>query len=138
MSTREWIEKHLDSLLSNEFEIRTIDGDQVIGSLGLGGDMLIHSEAFVGIGIGESEFWGKGYGTEAMLLILRYAFMELNLQRVSLDVFDYNQRAIRSYEKAGFKLEGRQRGMLLREGKRWDLVYMGLLREEWLAQTNAA
>ena len=137
-ATREWIEKHLDSLLSNEFEIRTIDGDQVIGSLGLGGDMLIHSEAFVGIGIGESEFWGKGYGTEAMLLILRYAFMELNLQRVSLDVFDYNQRAIRSYEKAGFKLEGRQRGMLLREGKRWDLVYMGLLREEWLAQTNAA
>ena len=70
------------------------------------------------------------------MLILRYAFLELNLQRVSLDVFDYNQRAIRSYEKAGFTLEGRQRGVLLREGKRWDLVYMGILREEWLAQTS--
>ena len=131
-ATRDWIEKHLDNLLVNERQIRTIEGDQIIGSIGLGGNMLTHAEAFVGIGIGEPDFWGKGYGTEAMRLMLTYAFMELNLQRVSLDVFDYNQRAIRSYEKAGFKPEGRQRGMLLREGKRWDLVYMGLLREEWL------
>ena len=133
-ASREWIEKHLDDLLSYEFEIRTLDGDQVIGSVGLGGDILLHADAFVGIGVGETQFWGKGYGSEAMQLILRYAFMELNLQRVSLDVFDYNQRAIRSYEKVGFKVEGRQRGMILREGKRWDMIYMGLLREEWLEQ----
>jgi RimJ/RimL family protein N-acetyltransferase len=135
-STRAWIEKHLDDWLSNEFEIRTLAGDQTIGSIGLGGEIKIHGDAFVGIGIGEPEFWGKGYGTEAMKLILCYAFMELNLHRVSLDVFDYNPRALHSYEKAGFKLEGRKRGMLLREGQRWDLIYMGILREEWLAQVS--
>lgn len=135
-TTREWIEKHLNDWLTYEFEIRTMENDQVIGSVGLGNNMLIHGDAFAGIGIGEPAFWGKGYGTEAMLIMLRYAFMELNLQRVSLDVFSYNPRAIRSYEKAGFKLEGRQRGMLLREGKRWDLVYMGILRQEWLDQVS--
>ena len=133
---REWIEKHLDDWLVNEFQIRTIEADQIIGSVGLGDALQVHADAFVGIGIGEPEFWGKGYGTEAMQLILRFAFMELNLQRVSLDVFEYNQRAIRSYEKAGFKMEGRQRGMLLREGQRWDLVYMGILRSEWLDQNQ--
>ncbi len=62
---------------------------------------------------------------------LRFAFTELNLRRVTLDVFEYNPRAMRSYEKAGFVVEGRMRGMLKREGKRWDLVFMGILRDEW-------
>ncbi|HEY3313311.1 MAG TPA: GNAT family protein [Anaerolineales bacterium] len=137
-ASKEWIEKHLDDYLTHEFEIRTLQGDQVIGGIGLDGDMNVHGDAFVGIGIGEPDFWGKGYGTEAMQLILAYAFMELNLHRVSLDVFDYNPRAVRSYEKAGFKLEGRKRGMLLREGRRWDIIYMGILRTEWLEQNQAA
>ena len=137
-ASREWIEKHLDDFLTHEFEIRTIEGDQIIGSVGLDGDMKVHGDAYVGIGIGEPAFWGKGYGTEAMQLILAYAFLELNLHRVSLDVFDYNQRALRSYEKAGFKLEGRKRGLILREGKRWDVIYMGILRAEWLEQNLSA
>jgi RimJ/RimL family protein N-acetyltransferase len=58
--------------------------------------------------------------------------MELNLHRVTLDVFEYNPRAIRSYEKAGFRHEGRQRQALVRNGKRWDLLEMGILCEEWL------
>ena len=87
----------------------------------------------MGIGIGEREFWGKGYGTDAMDLILRYAFVELNLRRVSLNVFEFNQRALRSYEKAGFQLEGRQRQVMQREGRRSDILYMGILREEWMA-----
>lgn len=131
-AVRDWIEKHIDDFLAYEFEIHTLSDDQVIGSTGLDGNMKFHADAFVGIGIGEPEFWGQGYGTEAMSLILRYAFMELNLRRVSLDVFEYNPRAVRSYEKAGFKHEGRLRGALLREGKRWDLLYMGILCEEWL------
>jgi RimJ/RimL family protein N-acetyltransferase len=69
-----------------------------------------------------------------MKIILRYAFTELNLQRVSLNVFEYNPRGVRSYEKAGFSHEGRERGLLLREGKRWDVIFMGILREEWLKQ----
>jgi RimJ/RimL family protein N-acetyltransferase len=53
------------------------------------------------------------------------------LRRVTLTVFEYNPRAIRSYEKVGFCHEGRVRGALLREGKRWDILYMGILNEDW-------
>jgi len=69
-----------------------------------------------------------------MHLILRYAFSELNLERVSLNVFAYNLRAIHSYEKSGFVHEGRKRGVLRREGRRYDLVFMGILRTDWLAR----
>ena len=66
-------------------------------------------------------------------VMLRYGFEELNLYRVQLDVFSYNDRAIKSYLKVGFVVEGRMRGMLLRDGQRWDFVYMSVLRDEWLA-----
>ena len=68
-----------------------------------------------------------------MQVLLRYAFDELNLYRVTLNTFEYNPRAIRSYEKAGFKVEGRVRKYLNREGRRWDVIFMGILAEEWRA-----
>ena len=115
------------------FAIRTLKDDRFIGSCGLNGELFPHGEASVGIGIGERELWGKGYGTDAMMVILRYGFQELNLRRVSLTTSEFNPRAIRSYEKAGFVLEGRERGYFLRENRRWDMVFMGILRDEWLA-----
>ena len=93
---------------------------------------LTTTAALVGLGIGETEYWGRGYGTDAMNVLLRYAFTEINLRRVTLTVFEYNPRAIRSYEKAGFCHEGRLRKVLNKEGRRWDVLYMGILREEWL------
>ncbi len=131
------IKEELEKLVEKEglrdfnFTIRALADDRPIGFIELDGIEWAHGEGFVGIGIGEREAWNKGYGTDAMRVILRYAFMELNLHRVSLDVFEYNPRAIRSYEKAGFVVEGRQREFLDREGKRWDFIYMGILREEW-------
>ena len=113
------------------FMIRTLEGDRLIGEMGLEGVQWSHGDTFVGISIGEREYWGKGYGTDAMRVILRYAFIELNLHRVSLNVFEYNQRAIRSYEKVGFIYEGRVRQFLKRFGQRWDLIHMGILREQW-------
>jgi RimJ/RimL family protein N-acetyltransferase len=135
-ATKEWFEANLgkNELTNFEFGIRTLEGDQLIGETGLMGRNWIHGDMFVGIGIGEREFWSKGYGSDAMRLILRFAFRELNLHRVSLDVFEYNQRAIRSYEKVGFVMEGRARQFLHREGRRWDLIYMGILREEWFSR----
>ena len=106
--------------------------ERIIGGIGLDAIYWTHRDAFVGIGIGDKEDWGKGYGTDAMRILLRYAFTELNLRRVTLDVFEYNPRGIRSYEKAGFVIEGRVREAVMREGRRWDMVYMGILREEWL------
>jgi RimJ/RimL family protein N-acetyltransferase len=112
------------------FSIRTLAEDKPIGFLGLRLD-LIHNDAMIGIGIGDRGFWGKGYGTDAIKVCLRYAFTELNLHRVSLGLHEYNPRALRSYEKAGFRLEGTTRKDLAREGLRYDSFWMGILREEW-------
>jgi RimJ/RimL family protein N-acetyltransferase len=112
------------------FSVRTLDGDKYIGFLGLWVN-LIHGEAWVGLGIGEREFWSKGYGTDMMKLCLQYAFIELGLERVSLGLHEYNPRALKSYEKCGFRLEGRTRKDVMREGRRSDTLWMGILREEW-------
>jgi RimJ/RimL family protein N-acetyltransferase len=91
------------------------------------GSVLFH------ITIGERDAWGRGLGTEATRLMLGHAFERLSLHRVALSVFSYNTRAIRSYEKVGFRVEGRLREAILRDGRYWDEVQMAILRDEWLA-----
>jgi RimJ/RimL family protein N-acetyltransferase len=135
---KEWIEKNVEEGFKPEryfFSIRALDDDKLIGFLGLWLN-LIQSEVWVGIGIGEREYWGKGYGTDAMKLCVQYSFMELGAQRVSLGLHEYNPRALRSYEKAGFQLEGRTRQEMQREGRRYDVFWMGVLREEWMQRQN--
>jgi RimJ/RimL family protein N-acetyltransferase len=114
-----------------DFRINTLQDDRLIGFVSLFLLTPHHRDAWVGIGIGEPEYRGKGYGTDAMRVILRYAFAELNMHRVSLGLFAYNTRALHSYEKAGFKLEGRERGSELRDGQRTDMLYMGILKSEF-------
>ena len=130
---KEWFEKRIEEPKPDgfPFSIRTLEDDKLIGFIGLWVN-FVHGEGWVGIGIGEREYWGKDYGTDAMRLILRYAFTEVNLQRVSLALHSYNARGLKSYEKAGFQLEGRTRGDQHREGKRTDTLWMGILRDEWL------
>jgi RimJ/RimL family protein N-acetyltransferase len=125
----EWMEHERHD--SFGFMIHTLADDRVIGFIGMGGINWNDGDAFIGIGIGEPDCWGKGYGTDAMRILLRFAFSELNLHRVSLGVYTYNPRAIRSYEKVGFKIEGRARQVVNRDGLRSDEVFMGVLREEW-------
>ena len=132
MNAQKWIEKYFEKEGDHSFAIRTLADERIIGGIGLDGITWTHRDCYVGIGLGDREFWGKGYGTDAMKIILRYAFTELNLHRVTLGVFEYNQRGVRSYEKAGFVIEGRQRSLILREGRRWDVIFMGILREDWL------
>lgn len=118
------------------FAIRTLSDDRMIGYIGLWIGSWASGEAWVGIGIGERSDWGKGFGTDAMRVILRYAFTELNLYRVSLDALGSNARAIRSYEKCGFVHEGELREAARYDGQYLSEVYMGILREEW-EQSNA-
>jgi len=129
-----WMEEEVSEMTPGGyfFAIRTLADDTLIGELVLDVVDWGGRDAFVGLSIGETEYWNKGYGTDVMNILLRFAFAEVNLKRVSLGVFEYNPRAIRSYEKAGFRHEGRLRHLLRREGRRWDNLYMGILREEWL------
>jgi RimJ/RimL family protein N-acetyltransferase len=94
------------------------------------GSVLYH------ITIGEKDAWGRGLGTEATELMLWLAFDHFGLHRVSLTVFAFNERAIRAYQKAGFSIEGRQREAIVRDGRRWDEVTMGVLAPEWRSRTR--
>jgi RimJ/RimL family protein N-acetyltransferase len=130
---KDWLEKELEKATDMYwFAIRTLEDDRLVGDITLSVINWGSRDAFTGIAIGAREFWGKGYGTDAMQALLRYGFLELNLRRISLTVFEFNERARRSYEKAGFRLEGRQRQYMQREGQRWDILYMGILQEEWM------
>jgi RimJ/RimL family protein N-acetyltransferase len=135
-----WIEEEMEKETVNFafFMIQKLEDDRPIGFIDLGYRNWHTGNAWVGIGIGERDSWGKGYGTDAMRLILRYAFDELNLHRVSLGVFEFNPRAMRSYEKAGFTVEGRERAAIHRDGRRWDVILMGILRSEWEVQQNGS
>ncbi len=95
------------------------------------GSVLFH------ITIGETDAWGHGYGTETARLMLWLAFERIGLHRVGLSVFAFNERAIRSYEKAGFRVEGRLREAISRDGRYWDEIQMGVLRDEWLVARAA-
>jgi RimJ/RimL family protein N-acetyltransferase len=130
---KDWLEKGLEKNTDMYwFAIRTLEDDRLLGDITLSVINWGSREAFTGISIGAREFWGKGYGTDAMQVLLRYGFLELNLWRISLNVFEFNQRAMRSYEKAGFRPEGCLRQAIQREGRRWDIMYLGILREEWM------
>jgi len=135
---REFIEKMLaeESPANHYFTIRARADNRLLGDINLEVTNWGARDSFVGIGIGDRADWGKGYGTDAMNVILRIAFTEVNLRRVTLSVFQYNQRAIRCYEKVGFQHEGRVRGALLRDGKRWDIFYMGMLYEDWIEKNH--
>lgn len=133
---KEWEDKSLeeeDHGNSFFFGIRTRAEDTLIGFVALWGIRWQDGEAFVAIGIGEPAYRGQGYGTQAMQLLLNFAFSELNLRRVSLIVFEYNERAIRSYRKSGYVHEGVIRGAMRRDGRRWDWHLMGVLKHEFLA-----
>jgi len=120
------------------FAIRLLDGDRLIGLTDLEINDWPQREAWLAIGIGARDDWGRGYGTDAMRVLMRFAFAELNLERLTLNVFAYNERAVRSYLKAGFVVEGRLRERLRRGDQRYDMIFMGVLRNDWLAQRQQA
>ena len=115
------------------FRVRTLADDRLIGFVELGVWWSNHM-TWLGAGIGEPDYWGRGYGTDAIRLGVNYAFRELGLNKISLGVFSYNTRAVRAYEKVGFSHEGSSRAVLYRDGQRFDELHMGLLRSEWAAQ----
>lgn len=116
---------------SFEFHLRTLEEDRLIGFVSIENIEWNNQCGELSIGIGQAEDRGQGYGSEALGLILRYAFEELNLYRVQLDVIANNSRAIHTYEKAGFQVEGRKRQAVYRDGVRDDRLVMGMLLPEW-------
>jgi RimJ/RimL family protein N-acetyltransferase len=102
-----------------------------IGGLGLRDIDWIIGCATLGISLYRKDYWGKGYGTEAMTLLLDYAFTALGLHNVMLDTYAYNERSIRAYRKVGFKEIGRRREAQRLGDQRYDVVFMDILRTEF-------
>jgi RimJ/RimL family protein N-acetyltransferase len=111
---------------------------QLLGTCGLFDIDWISRKAEIGIMIGDKRQWNKGYGTEAMRLILKHGFETLNMHRLYLRVFADNPNAIRTYEKAGFVLDGRLRQAHFADGVYKDDLLMSVLRPEWDAAQVAA
>lgn len=115
-------------------EIRKGKRWKLIGNCGVFGIEHVNSSAELGIMIGDKSEWSKGYGSEAMTLLLRHCFETLNLNRAFLRVYTGNIRAVRSYEKAGFVLEGRLREAVYKFGNYEDVLLMSVLRSEWISR----
>lgn len=129
---KSWMEKFLENQ-NILFSIITLEDNLVIGNIDISDFANGYDDGWVGIGIGDRNYWGRGYGTDAMRIMLCYCFAELNLHRISLNAFEYNERAVQCYINLGFQIEGRERMALSRDGRRWDLIYMGLLKSKWEA-----
>lgn len=113
------------------FAIETLQDNIYLGGCGINEIDWKNSKAVVGIFIGNKEYWDKGYGTDAMRVLIKFIFNEMNINKIKLNVHDFNERAIRSYEKCGFKKEGVLRNELYRDGRYYDIIVMGLFKEEF-------
>lgn len=105
-----------------------------IGTIGFRNHNIPARSAELFIVIGEKEYWGKGYGTDALSALAGYLFLQWNLHRLELDTWDGNVRAIKAYQKMGFEIEGRLREARYIMGEYRDAVIMGLLKKDFLAQ----
>lgn len=126
----EW-EKDVEKHTAFNFAVRLKADDRLIGFARLYRVEWAHATASVQIGLGDRNDRCQGYGTETLRMLLRYAFDELNLYRLSAATTEYNTGAIRFLERAGFVVEVRRRQAIQRDGRRWDAVMLGLLRDEW-------
>jgi len=111
--------------------------DQHIGNVKLGPINWIHRKATFGILVGDRQFWNTGVGTEATRLTIEYAFSRLNLRRIDLGVYAEHEAAVHSYERVGFRVEGRFREDLFHEGQYKDRLWMGLLKSEYVTSKGA-
>jgi RimJ/RimL family protein N-acetyltransferase len=117
--------------------IETRDGIH-IGICGLHRGRPEDRHAELGIMIGEKDYQSNGYGTDTVMTLVRFAFEQMNLNKVSLGVFDFNERAQAVYRKCGFVEEGHAREEYYQDGRYCDIVRMGLLRREFEALHGAA
>jgi RimJ/RimL family protein N-acetyltransferase len=135
--TKEEVDKTFSDYEKNEesvvFGIKIKENNHIIGIAGFDDIVKENKVATLFIGIGDKNTRGKGYGKEALNLLLEYGFNELDFYRIQLNVLEFNHAAIALYEKAGFKKEGIFREFVLRDGKRYDLYLYGLLKNELIS-----
>lgn len=109
------------------FAIQTIEGVYIGGCSYKNLDRK-NSTTHIGIAIADKGYWGRGYGTDAMKILIKFLFEEFNIRKILLEVFSYNERAVKCYTKLGFVEEGRLKDQIYRDGKYHDTIIMSLFR----------
>lgn len=132
LAERQWVENRSTGPDDRErvLAICLKEDGRLIGSCGLGQIEWRHGTAVLGIMVGEKDCWDKGYGEEAVRLMLRFAFLTLGLRKIRLSVFAPNQRAFRCYEKCGFVVEGVLHRQHLIDGEFVDEILMAAFRPD--------
>ena len=134
VAEREWLEGLYKTKEKFPFGIALKEGNRLIGTCELRLGFAAHRNADLGIAIAEPEFQGKGYGAEAIRLLLEYGFGTLGLHRIGLHVYENNARGIRCYEKCGFRREGVRREARWWAGRWWNALDYAILEQEWQQQ----
>lgn len=126
-----WFESLIDSKETYNFAIEDLETGKYIGGCGINSINWLHRTATIGIFIGEKNYWGKGYGTDAVETLVKFIFEQMNLNKIKLNVFSFNERAKKCYEKCGFKVEGVLKEELFRDGQYYDIYLMALFFNDW-------
>lgn len=126
---RRYLEEKINAQAT--FSIITLDKDKLIGTVGLEEINYLHRTATLGIFIGDKEYLSKGYGTEAIRLLLDYGFNYMNLHSIKLQLMSFNERALKCYKKCGFKETGRIRDNRFINGNYYDTILMDILENEF-------
>lgn len=126
---KEYLEKSINAECN--FAIVTLENNKLIGTIGIEKIDYMNRTGTLGIFIGDKNYRNNGYGTEAIKLILEYGFHYMNLNNIDLSVMEFNERAIKCYEKCGFKEVGRRRKSKFINNKYYDIIRMDILAEEF-------
>ncbi|WP_027623383.1 GNAT family N-acetyltransferase [Clostridium lundense] len=126
-----WFESLVNLKDSYNFAIEDLESGKYIGGCGINQINWLNRIAIIGIFIGDKNYWGKGYGADAINTLVNFIFQQMNMNKVKLSVFSFNERAKKCYEKCGFKVEGVLRQELFRDGKYNDEYIMSILFGEW-------
>lgn len=130
---RAWFENLKNDRLNQRFVVQAPE----VGIIGISSIMHIdwrNGHAWHGLVLGEAQHRGKGYGVDAIMATMRYAFEELNLARLDGSMIEYNQASIAAYcgTKLGWKEEGRRRNYFFRKGRYWDQILVGITKQDYL------
>lgn len=133
LTTLEGEKKYLEENSNPEatFVIVTLEDNKMIGTVSLERINWLNRTATLGVFIGDKEYRSKGYGTEAIKLLLEYGFKYMNLNNIKLDLMEFNERALKCYQKCGFKEYGRRRKCRFINGKYYDSISMDILADEF-------
>lgn len=127
-------EEFIKSQKSNQkgeykFAIEDLEAKKYIGGCGINDVNWLTRVATVGIMIGDKDYWGKGYGSDAMQVLIKFIFEDMNMRKIRLSAFSFNERALKCYTKCGFEIEGVLKDEIFKDGKYYDEMILSIFNK---------